>query len=264
MRAMLIVALVGALPLARPVVGGEPAAVPDPRIRVAPYTADEVYRLRGYAGYQIDLEFEPGESFVGLGAGDLESLAFSAQDNHLFLKPRAANVDTNLTVLTNRRTYHFDYRSSEQRPDPQAADVLYALRFVYAPTVHERSAALAERRLADAPQARWHNLDYLYRGSAALKPEAAWDDGIQTHLRFSARGELPAVFVRNDDGSDSLVNFSIAAGEVLVQRVARQFVVRRGRLAGCIINRGFSGAGERMGSGTIAPDVERVTRGAER
>ena len=28
--------------------------------------ADEVYRLHGYVGYQIDLEFEVGESFVGL------------------------------------------------------------------------------------------------------------------------------------------------------------------------------------------------------
>ena len=48
-----------------------------------------MYRLRGYAGYQIDLEFEPGESFIGLGTGDVEALAFVAQDNHLFVKPKA-------------------------------------------------------------------------------------------------------------------------------------------------------------------------------
>ena len=45
--------------------------------------------LYAYAGYQIDLEFEPGETFVGLGAGDLEALTFVGQDNHLFLKPKA-------------------------------------------------------------------------------------------------------------------------------------------------------------------------------
>jgi type IV secretion system protein VirB9 len=58
----------------------------DARVRVATYRADEVYRLRGFVGYQIDLEFEHGESFVGLGAGDIEGLSFVAQDNHLFLK----------------------------------------------------------------------------------------------------------------------------------------------------------------------------------
>jgi type IV secretion system protein VirB9 len=75
----------------------------DSRIRTAAYDSAEVYRLRGFVGYQIDLEFEPGESFVGLGAGDLEGLAFVGQENHLFLKPKAEKVATNLTVLTNRR-----------------------------------------------------------------------------------------------------------------------------------------------------------------
>ena len=41
----------------------------DSRIRTSVYDADEVYRLQGYAGYQVDLEFERGETFVGLGAG---------------------------------------------------------------------------------------------------------------------------------------------------------------------------------------------------
>lgn len=75
------------------------------RIRTTPYLPDVVYRLRGYVGYQIDLEFEPGESFLGLGAGDLEGLRFAAQGNHLFLKPAAAGASTNITVLTNRRVY---------------------------------------------------------------------------------------------------------------------------------------------------------------
>ncbi len=85
---------------------------------------------------------------------------------------------------------------------------------------------------------------------------------MQTHVRFAARRELPAIFVRNDDGSESLVNFSIDADEVIVHRVARQFVVRRGRLRGCIVNEHFSGSGERLRSGTITPAVERAIRAA--
>ena len=46
-------------------------STPDSRLRSVVYSADQVYRLRGYAGYQIDLEFDAGESFVGLGAGDV-------------------------------------------------------------------------------------------------------------------------------------------------------------------------------------------------
>jgi type IV secretion system protein VirB9 len=232
----------------------------DVRFRLLVYAADEVYRLKGYVGYQIDLEFENGETFVGLGTGDIDSLTFAAEDNHLFLKPRAGGVDTNLTVLTTRRTYHFDYTTTERRPDPSLGDVIYVLRFVY-PALHSDSAAATvERQLVAAAETRWRNLNYAYQGSPELKPVGAWDDGVQTRLRFNSNGELPAVFVRNDDGSESLINFTVDAGELVVHRIARQLTVRRGRLHGCIFNYSFTGSGERLESGTVAPQVERETR----
>ena len=149
----------------------------DPRVRVAPYSSEQVYHLYGFVGYQIDLEFEPGETFSGLAAGDIKGLTFIAQDNHLFLKPIEAS-----------------------------------------------------------------------------------DDGVHTRLRFNASAELPALFVRNDDASESLLNFSMDEGDVIVHRVARQFLVRRGRLVGCIVNKGFHGAGERLKSHTVSPQVERSTK----
>jgi len=235
---------------------------PDSRLRSVVYSADQVYRLRGYAGYQIDIEFDAGESFVGLGAGDVEALAFVAQGNHLFVKPRAVNVRTNLTVLTTRRSYHFDYSAGAAAPDPDHLDVVYVLRFIYSrasgpvpdPTTSPDSV------LAQAPQAGPRNTDYWYCGGATLQPLTAWDDGLHTHLQFDARNELPALFVRNDDGSESLLNFSVEHGEVVIHRIARRFVVRRGKLTGCIVNKGFDGSGAAPASGTVAPDVERTTR----
>ncbi|MGH8298145.1 MAG: TrbG/VirB9 family P-type conjugative transfer protein [Steroidobacteraceae bacterium] len=240
---------------------------PDPRIRVVPYRADAVYRLRGYVGYQIDITFAPGERFVGLGVGDSKGVTFAADANHLFLKPRAAHVATNLTVLTNRRTYLFDYQAEPRPPDPSGADVIYAFRFEY-PAVSVRAASrerrLVETDLTAAQSMRPRNYDYWYCGAPSLKPTAAWDDGVRTTLAFGAHTELPAVFALNEDGSESLVNFDVQAGRIVVQRIARRLIVRRGKLAGCIVDRAFTGGGERLSSGTIAPNVERVTRGAGR
>jgi type IV secretion system protein VirB9 len=230
-------------------------------LRSIGYDADEVYRLRGFVGYQIDLEFEHGESFVGLSAGDVEGLAFAAQDNHLFIKPRASKVRTNLTVLTTRRNYHFEYEvASAAGPDGAASDLIYSLRFTYPPAAPVQDGIA--RSLEGAANAQPDNRDYWYCGSPTLLPLAAFDDGVHTHLRFNPRGELPAIFVSNEDGSESLLNFSLQSGEVVIHRVAARFVLRRGKLQGCVVNKGFVGTGRELQSGTVVPDVERATRAA--
>jgi type IV secretion system protein VirB9 len=236
----------------------------DSRIRMAAYDGNQVYKLRGFVGYQIDLEFEPGEVFTGLGAGDIEGLAFVGQENHLFLKPKALKVATNLTILTSRRHYHIDYTASTQPPGIDD-DVIYSLRFTYAASPAQKSAAANEKQLdsqlENASNARPKNIDYAYCGQAALRPLAASDDGVHTRLKFSANADLPAIFVRNDDESESLLNFSMDAGDVIIHRVARRFILRRGKLTGCIVNQAYTGNGTRLESGTVAPDVERRVQG---
>jgi type IV secretion system protein VirB9 len=230
----------------------------DARIRTAAYSRDQVYRLTGFVGYQTDLEFEAGEAFVGLGAGDIEGLSFVSADNHLFLKPKAAKVGTNLTILTNRRTYQVDYAASASRPEAYE-EVTYVLRFSYPPAA---STGDGVGQALEKASTRPRNLDYWFCGDSTLKPTAASDDGIHTRISFPSRVEQPAIFVLNEDGSESLLNFSMEEGDVIVHRVARRFVLRRGELAACIVNKGFSGSGDAMKSHTVAEGVQRLTPGA--
>jgi type IV secretion system protein VirB9 len=231
----------------------------DSRIRSIPYSADEVYRLTGFVGYQTDLEFEPGESFLGLGAGDIEGISFVAQDNHLFLKPKAAKVGTNLTILTSRRAYHVDYSASADRPDA-TEPVTYVLRFVYPPVV-KNEADITTKTFEHAEAARPRNIDYWFCGSPSLQPVAASDDGVHTRLTFAAKAEQPAIFILNEDGTESLLNFSLEEGDVIVHRVARRLILRRGNLAGCVVNKGYVGGGDRLKSNTVSEQVEREVRG---
>lgn len=233
----------------------------DARIRTVLYSPDEVYRLYGFVGYHLDLEFEVGETFAGISAGDSEALAYSAHDNILTLKPRAAATQMNLTVSTTKRRYYFDYTVASRAPNRFADEVMYAVRFNYPPR-HElvgemTPAERVEQELNKARRGFARNVDYWFCGSNTLRPIAASDDGVHTRLRFAARAELPVVFALNDDGSESLLNFSMDEGDMIIHRVAARFVLRRGRLSGCIVNKGFAGVGERLDSGTISPSVTR-------
>jgi type IV secretion system protein VirB9 len=234
----------------------------DPRIRSVIYDPAQVYRLQGYVGFSIELEFEADERFEGQGGGDLDAIAIAAHTNHVILKPRAQQVLTNLVLYTDRRAYRFDYTVGAHVPDRATDEIVYTVRFEYPASVRADEKARAnaqavERSLADDATTRVKNWNYWFCGNRAVRPIAAFDDGVHTHLSFGHRAELPAVFVLNDDGSEALLNLNLEQGELVIHRVARRFIVRRGRSTGCIVNRSFNGGGERLDSGTVTPAVVR-------
>src|SRR5580698_8017512 len=103
----------------------------DPRVRVVAYDPEQVIKLHGFVGYQIHFQYAEGETFVNLAAGDNKALDVGYEANHLVLKPLAEKVATNITVITSRHVYQFDYSASAERPDPDRRDVIYSLRFIY-------------------------------------------------------------------------------------------------------------------------------------
>lgn len=240
-----------------------PAGRIDPRVRVIAYDAGQVYRLPAFVGYQIHVQLEPGERFVGLAAGDLEGLAVSSQDHHVFLKPKAPRVATNLTLLTSLRPYQFEYSAVARRPEPAREDVIYSLRFQYDVVTAQPSEATQLATALETPF-RPRNLAYAYCGPRSLKPINAFDDGVQLHVRFAPGADLPAFFVQETDGTESLVNFSVEADAVIVHRLVEKLILRRGKQVGCLINRAPAAQAVALDSGTVTPAVRRRVREAAR
>jgi type IV secretion system protein VirB9 len=237
----------------------------DTRIRFAIYSPDQVYHLYAFVGYDVRLEFGRDERFVSIDGGDLDALTYSARQNVVSLKPRAEGAEMNLAITTTAHTYYFEYSALVGRPDTATAAVMYVVRFRYPPEpddahAKERTAQKIDAALAGASRDRPQNRDYWYCGALSLKPTAASDDGVQTRLTFAPRAELPAIFVRNADGTESLVNFTVNEGDLVIHRVAPRFIVRRGKLAGCIVNKGFAGGSARLDTDTVSPEVERQAK----
>ena len=134
------------------------------------------------------------------------------------------------------------------------------MRFNYPPIAGPTPPEQIAEDLAASPGARFQNMDYWYCGNSLLQPVAVSDDGVHTRLRFGPSAELPAIFVRSDDGTESLLNYSMEGRDMVIHRLARHFILRRGKLVGCVTNKGFIGSGERLESGTVSPQVHRQTR----
>jgi type IV secretion system protein VirB9 len=263
---MLVLILVSAAPPCAAETRPRPGLV-DPRVREVIYNENDVIRLTGYEGYQTHLKLAEDEAFIGVGAGDTGGIDITAEGSDTWIKPKASLVRTNFDLKTNRRVYHFDYESRKDLPKNRNT-MIYSLTFRYPDEeANQRTQMSAQERLSRKLKGSAYGLnrDYWYCGNSLMKPVEAYDDGMQTHLKFSAYAEFPAIFVENDDQTEALINFHSDpdTGEVVIHRIGHRFVLRRGDLVGCIENRHFTGGGKRSVSGTVKADVLRETRPPE-
>ncbi|MEP6967187.1 MAG: TrbG/VirB9 family P-type conjugative transfer protein [Pseudomonadota bacterium] len=226
----LLLALAAPALAARAEQAPRPGAV-DSRIRSVFYDPDQVVAIRGYFGYQMMIEFGPGERIENVSIGD--ALAWQVTPNHkaslLFLKPIDGEAATNMTVVTDERRYVFAL-SARRAGKADIADMAYVVRFVYPPPPPAPPAppppAPPERR----------NLAYTYTGSRALLPSLVFDDGHFTYFQWPPTTAIPALFLVGPDGAESIVNFSIRDGFLVVEQVAPRFALRNGKELTLVIN----------------------------
>lgn len=205
----LALALMAALPVAAQT-QPEPGTG-DPRIQTVTYDPDQVIRLQGAPGYQINIEFAPDEQIENVAIGDSGAWQATAnrRGDHLFVKPIQAGVTTNMTVVTTVRVYLFELT-------PAFDNVPFTLRFRYPST-----EAAAEETAAPQESGR-----YRMSGSRTLWPRRISDDGIHTYIDFPAESALPAIYAVDARGRETLVNGGMRDGLFVIDSVQPRLVFR--------------------------------------
>ena len=107
-----------------------------PNIRYVDYNPDAIIRLTGHTGYQMMLEFEPGEQIETVGIGDASGwqVTPNGAGTVMFLKPVGLPPATNLSIITNLRRYNLELLAKSGLRVPQS-QIIYAVRFRYPPKV---------------------------------------------------------------------------------------------------------------------------------
>lgn len=101
----------------------------DKRIKTYVYHASDVYLITISPGFQTSIEFGQGEQIQTISLGDTFSWLLNPVGSRLFIKPLENNIRTNMTIITNLRTYQFDILSSSERE--YMNDIAYVVRFYY-------------------------------------------------------------------------------------------------------------------------------------
>lgn len=183
----------------------------DPRIQSVLYNADQVVQLQVPSGYQLTVEFAPDERIENVAVGDSGAwqVTPNKRGDRLFLKPLQGTT-TNMTVVTDARTYVFELAPGSVGSTP------YIVRFQYPPPPAPANAAST----AVEPGR------YKLEGSNDIRPDAISDDGSKTYIMWRDEQTLPAVFVIDRDGKETLADGGMRDGRYVLDSINNKLVFR--------------------------------------
>ena len=229
------------------------------RIRYVEYDPDEVVTVEAVVGVVLHIVVDPGETYVAHAFGDGRAWDFAYRANHLFLKPAALDADSNLAVVTDRRSYHFALKLRTDKGSVPTYEVAFRYREKRGRRADQGREQEIEEAFSRRPKAA--NLHYSMSGDMDIAPTNCWDDGRFTSFKFASGTDLPAIYMVDADGKESIVNrhSTGSASEIVVaHRVAARWVLRLGNRALAVWNDAYSAEGRQNTSGTAVDDVNRV------
>lgn len=236
----------------------------DYRITSVDYNPAQVIIIHSHYGFSTHIQFGATELVDKVVLGDKDAWKTAKTANHLFIKPTANKADTNMTVLTNKRTYNFLLLASEAET-PDAKQMLFQVDFDYPDEKKSKAddvkkMELLKQKLTDEDPISPSNWNYWIKGSASIAPEQAFDDNRFTYLEFAPGTDLPAFFMEDEHGKESLINIHIKDNTVILHKVFKRLVLRRGENVACIVNKGYQRKQQGASTGSTDPDIQRVIR----
>ncbi|WP_246530178.1 TrbG/VirB9 family P-type conjugative transfer protein [Paraburkholderia podalyriae] len=259
-------------PASRAHVNGPYPAPDDSSLVVYDYDPDYLYPVLVRTNEETHLVFGPDEEVTGVYLSDtgkrwLEHTALTKRD--VFIEARLPGLDNAATIITSRRRYELDLRSSDN------GTVYHRVSWYYLDTDAQMTAGQVSpfgiEYPGNAPAQRTGeqangsaqagspgdarsggprialdqaNFDYRLEGDASFTPVTVFDDGRFTYLQFPHHAELPAILLMDDKGHAEIASFvplrndlfevqQIAPYGLLLKRGKEEVRVFNGRGKGC-------------------------------
>ncbi|UTO28316.1 P-type conjugative transfer protein VirB9 [Bartonella harrusi] len=234
----------------------------DHRIRYITYNIADVVQIETVLGVATHIILEEGEQYITHAFGDSDAYAFAHKGRHIFIKPKAELANTNLIVVTDKRSYKFRLQFRNDR-----AGATYELAFHYP---EENTKKLEEHKQHLALERAFHksmagyNLSYTMSGNQDIAPINAWDNGRITYFKFPANMDMPSIYVVDGEGNESLIPRTVVGNSndiIAVHKVNPKWLIRLGKRALAVFNEAYDPNGIPNTTGTVSSAVHRINKG---
>lgn len=214
------------------------AAAKESRIVRFTYSPDVIYRIATQPYLHTHVELGEDEGIIEEPMiGNRLEWNVSGGPRNIYIKPLFGDVSTSLTLVTNKRVYQLQLLSGNKQTQVyQKVSFDYPEREAAIKLRHSQEAAreaaeqerLASQIVGPDIDPSSLNFDFAITGNADFKPTAAYTDGKFTYLRLPNTQDSPAVMLVDDAGNLSLINYAVKGNLIIVERVAKQLLLKLG------------------------------------
>ena len=221
-KLLLIIAFLLSSQTAMAAIESKPVPI-DSRIKTFIFSENEVFRLVVHYGYQTSIEFADGEEIQTISVGNNYAWQLTPVGRRLFIKPLEENILTNMTILTNKRSYQFEVQSKLLSYTVDE-ELVYVVRFFYPDADFDKNKpriAQAEKQELSIPSVEPMNFKYTLEGPESLAPTKIFDDGTNTFMKFE--GDLMPKFEQLDDDKGTELTPRKRGEYVVLNTIASKF-----------------------------------------
>jgi type IV secretion system protein VirB9 len=209
-------------------------------VREVQYRPDQVVRVNTGLGIATQIEIGAQEQIKDFGTGFSDGWELVRRDNVFYIRPKNVDVDTNMYIRTNMRSYLLDLRVSATKwktlEEAKSAGVFYKVRFVYGNEEPNKASPLAATNAVLSPspgalnsQGNYH-LNYEYstvRDQSTIVPTRVYDNQQFTYIHLPPMAGFPAIFGRNERNGEEFVVNTKSEKDVMVVLGVYPFLVMR-------------------------------------
>ncbi|EGH9360835.1 TrbG/VirB9 family P-type conjugative transfer protein [Salmonella enterica] len=191
----------------------------DDRMQTVMYNPDDVVKVRIKPGTVSVVQVSNDEEVLSVALGDPDAWKVSPVGHSVFFRPKTAdNPDTNVVIVTDKRSYPLYLTSVKNNPT-------FILRYEYP----KSKPLLFDNKKIPCSDGGVVNGRYKIQGDESVKPSKIWDDGQFTCFTWDNHKTMPVVYRIDSDGNENPVNFDMDNNIMVVHDISPEFLLRHGK-----------------------------------
>ncbi|WP_136661368.1 P-type conjugative transfer protein TrbG [Nitratireductor sp. XY-223] len=210
-----------------------------------PFVEGALYQLYAAVNQVSDIALEPGEELISVSSGDTVRWVVGdtrsgarttkggrQEQVHVLVKPIAPDLQTNLVIATDRRTYHLEMHSTDATYMASVSWTYPYSDLLALKQMNTKATATTRNTISSGLNLDRIRFRYRIEGKAPWKPVRAFDDGQKVYIQFPSgprQGEAPPLFVIAADGQLALVNYRVRDNYYIVDRLFAVAELRLGK-----------------------------------